>query len=41
MRPPSALLSGSRAHHKALRALATLAICAAGGAAVVFALGLA
>jgi branched-chain amino acid transport system permease protein len=41
MKPLSALLSGPRARDKALRALVTLAICTAGGAAVVFALGLA
>jgi branched-chain amino acid transport system permease protein len=37
----SSRLSGPRARDKALGALATLAICVAGGAAVVFALGLA
>ena len=41
MKPLSTLLSGPRVRDKVLRSLITLAICVAGGAAVVFALGLA
>jgi branched-chain amino acid transport system permease protein len=41
MKSLSASLSGTRARDKALRSLITLAVCIAGGVAVVFALGLA
>ena len=41
MKQLSSPVIGSRARNKAFRSLATLAVCAAGGAAVVFALGLA